>query len=138
MRPVYGIDLLIRGFAACRESLGRDARETANQLRLRIVGGGWQRPELERLAQTIGTGRRGDFTGPTPHESVPNEVAGAGHYVAASRAESFGVAVIEAAACGLPVVVSRIGGLPEVVADGDRDSSCLPRIQRRSPRRSCG
>ncbi|NQU86186.1 MAG: DNA recombination protein RmuC, partial [Mariniphaga sp.] len=38
-------------------------------------------------------------------------------YVAMSRSESFGVAILEASACQLPVVVSNIGGLPEVVQD---------------------
>jgi glycosyltransferase involved in cell wall biosynthesis len=40
-------------------------------------------------------------------------------YVALSRQESFGVAVIEAGAAGRPVVVSNVGGLPEVVRDGE-------------------
>jgi len=40
-------------------------------------------------------------------------------YVALSRldSESFGVAIIEASACGFPVIVSDVGGLPEVVKD---------------------
>ena len=39
-------------------------------------------------------------------------------YVAVSIKESFGVAVLEASACSKPVVVSNVGGLPEIVEDG--------------------
>ena len=39
-------------------------------------------------------------------------------YVAVSLQESFGVAVLEASACAKPVIVSNVGGLPEVVDDG--------------------
>jgi len=39
-------------------------------------------------------------------------------YAALSRRESFGVAVAEASACAIPVVATRVGGLPEVVRDG--------------------
>jgi glycosyltransferase involved in cell wall biosynthesis len=118
LRPVYGIDLLIRGFAACREKLAAEDRDTAARLRLRIVGGGWQRRDLERLAGQLGVADVTTFAGPVGHADVPKELRKLDIYVAASRAESFGVAVVEASSCGLPVVVSRVQGLPEVVVDG--------------------
>jgi glycosyltransferase involved in cell wall biosynthesis len=117
LRPVYGIDLLIRGFAACRERLARTDPPTAQRLRLRIVGGGWQRGALEKLARQLGIEQATAFIGPVPHSEAPAELRKLDIYVAASRAESFGVAVVEASACGLPVVVTRVGGLPEVVED---------------------
>jgi glycosyltransferase involved in cell wall biosynthesis len=60
------------------------------------------------------------FAGPVPHAEVPHWLHQMDIYVAASRldSESFGVAVLEASACALPVVVSDVGGLPEVVAHG--------------------
>ena len=58
--------------------------------------------------------------GAVPHKDVPRYLNQMDIYVAASRldSESFGVAVLEASACELPVVVSNAGGLPEVVEDG--------------------
>jgi glycosyltransferase involved in cell wall biosynthesis len=55
------------------------------------------------------------FSGAIEHQAVPAYLNHLNIYVAPSRVESFGVAVLEASACGVPVVVSRIGGLPEVV-----------------------
>lgn len=116
----YGIDTLIRAYRL----LAND-RELAAALpqgvRLRLVGGGDQRAELEALVRTLGVQDQVEFTGATPHSAVPRWLHGFDIYVAASRldSESFGVAVIEASACGLPVVVTRVGGLPEVVLEGE-------------------
>lgn len=114
LAPKYGIDTLLRAFALLLRS------PRADRLQLRIVGGGGQRAELERLAAQLGIRAQIDFIGPVPHDQVPDELRRFDVYAALSRAESesFGVAVIEASACGLPVVVSRIGGLPEVVEEG--------------------
>lgn len=104
----YGTDRLLEAFAR----IGKGG------LRLRIVGDGPQRAELERKAADLGIADAVDFVGPVPHAQVPAELEHMGVFLALSRSESFGVAVIEASACGLPVIVSDAGGLPEVVCDG--------------------
>jgi L-malate glycosyltransferase len=120
LRPKYGIDTLLGGFARCRSRLQAENRSFADRLRLRIVGEGPQRQELVQLAATLGIAEVTDFVGPVEHCGVPSELNRLDVYVAVSRmdSESFGVAVIEASACGRPVVVSDAGGLPEVVVDG--------------------
>jgi glycosyltransferase involved in cell wall biosynthesis len=106
----YGIDTLIDAFALLRQ------RASGEALRLRIVGDGPERAALESRAAALGGAV--EFVGPVPHDEVPQQLQLLDVYVAASRIESFGVAVIEASACGLPVVVSDAGGLPEAVEDG--------------------
>jgi L-malate glycosyltransferase len=116
LAPQYGIDLLLRAF----EGLRADADVMAAQpaLRLLIVGGGPQRTELEMLARVLGITAHCTFAGAVPHADVPQWLHRLDVYAAPSRFESFGVAIVEAGACGLPVVVSDAGGLPEVVRDG--------------------
>lgn len=108
----YGIDTLIRGFAAALRDPGFAALDPL----LRIAGAGEARAEYESLAQAIGQGRV-IFEGHVDHVDVPDMLRQFDIYVAVSRddSESFGVAIIEASACGLPVIVSDAGGLPEVV-----------------------
>lgn len=116
LAPTYGVDLLLQAFAG----LQADAELRAAQptLRLLVVGDGPQRAELEALAARLGLGTQVCFAGAVAHDEVPRWLHRIDVFVAPSRAESFGVAVVEAGACGLPVVVSGAGGLPEVVRDG--------------------
>jgi glycosyltransferase involved in cell wall biosynthesis len=115
--PKYGVDLLIRAFAAARHRLETSLPHVASKLRLWIVGGGSDRARLEALASGLGLDGVTTFVGSVPHQQVVTHLNSLDIYVAASRShsESFGVAVLEASACGLPVVVSDAGGLPEVV-----------------------
>ena len=120
LAPKYGVDLLLRAFAG----LVADAdvtRQLSDELRLLIVGDGPQRAELEALARELGIAPRAEFAGAVAHADVPAWLNRLDIYAAPSRldSESFGVAVIEASACALPVVVSDVGGLPEVVRDGE-------------------
>lgn len=111
----YGIDTLIRGFAAALEYPAFAALDPV----LHIAGAGEARDEYESLAQAVGQGRI-FFEGHVDHGHVPAILRRFDIYVAVSRddSESFGVAIIEASACGLPVIVSDAGGLPEVVEHG--------------------
>lgn len=110
----YGIDTLIRAFALARDTM------SGADLRLRIVGDGPERRALSDLAVSLGLVDSIDLIGRVSHEEVPDQLRALDVFVALSRSdsESFGVAVIEASACALPVVVSDAGGLPEVVLNG--------------------
>jgi glycosyltransferase involved in cell wall biosynthesis len=75
---------------------------------------------LEEAARTAGLAERVRFLGPVPHEELPRLLAVSDVLVATSFAsETFGIALVEAQACGVPVVASRFGGFPEVVRDGE-------------------
>lgn len=115
LAPKYGIDTLIRGFELALQDPAFRARDPE----LRIAGGGAARRDYEQLARSLGLQDHVHFYGQIRHADVPAMLSGFDIYAAISRddSESFGVAVIEASACGLPVLVSDAGGLPEVVED---------------------
>lgn len=117
MSHIYGIDLLIKSFALVYRKLLAVDIVTAKRLQLHIVGDGPQLNELQKLAVDEGINNITTFIGRVTHDKVPLELSKLDIYVALSRVESFGVAIIEAGATGKPVVVSDVGGLPEVVID---------------------
>lgn len=92
--------------------------------RLRLVGDGAGRAQFEQLVAERGLQSRVIFEGAQPHQRVAEMVREGAVSVLASRTgldgsqESFGLASIEAAAAGLPVIVTRHGGLPETVVEG--------------------
>ncbi|AFT69994.1 Glycosyl transferase group 1 [Alloalcanivorax dieselolei B5] len=113
----YGVDTLIRAFSLVYQRLMDEDPLLASRLRLRLVGDGNEKEYLMALAIELGVSEITDFVGRIPHSQVPKMLKSIDIYVALSRRESFGVAVLEAGAAGLPVVVSNVGGLPEVVID---------------------
>lgn len=111
LEPCYGIEYLIRAFSILRE------RNKSLPLKLLIVGGGSLESQLRHLVAQLGVANYTIFTGPIPHSEVVKYYNMMTVPVFVSLAESFGVAAIEAGACEKAVVVSRVGGLPEVVVD---------------------
>ena len=120
----YGIDILIRAFAIVNERIKKSSPIFAEKLRLVIVGGPPHiaaedhSSYLRELCTELRINDKVKFIGPVDHKEVPRWLNTFDIYSILSRRESFGVAVLEASACGLPVVVSDVGGLPEVVANG--------------------
>lgn len=117
LAPKYGVDLLLHAFAGLLAD--DEVRARSGGLHLLVVGDGPQCKELLTLAQQLGIADYTEFVGAVAHSDVPRWLNCLDIYAAPSRldSESFGVAVIEASACSLPVVVSNVGGLPEVVRD---------------------
>lgn len=113
LEHVYGVDRLIRAFALFdRNVAGARARK------LVIVGEGSERRKLQALAEELGVAHLTEFVGAVAYGDVPATLSHFSVFVALSRSESFGVAVLEASACAVPVIVSDVGGLTEVVVDG--------------------
>jgi phosphatidylinositol alpha-1,6-mannosyltransferase len=109
-----GHDLVIEALAGMRD---------VSRIRYVIVGDGEERPRLEALIRTHRLEPNVVFAGRVKADDLPMYYAAADLFVHPNRVdgsdfEGFGVVFLEAAACGLPVIAGRSGGVPEAVADG--------------------
>jgi N-acetyl-alpha-D-glucosaminyl L-malate synthase BshA len=92
--------------------------------RLVLIGDGPEREAVERRAAELGI--TGDVLFLGDQEYIGGILPEADVFLLPSEHESFGLAALEAMACGVPVVGSRIGGLPEVIVDGETGFLCSP------------
>ena len=110
---VYGQDILIRAFAGVVNELD------GLSLRLELTGSG---PDIEKFTALAGELRVEDkvkFTGYIPNDQIMDIHRGFDIEVYPTRVEeTFGVSVVEAMSCGVPCIVSKTGGLQDVVEDG--------------------
>jgi len=83
-----------------------------------MVGSGEPRSQLEELTGQLGLTRNISFLGAVEHRQVPNVLKNVDIFVMPSIREAFGVAAVEAQAMEIPVVATKVGGVPEVVKDG--------------------
>ncbi|MFT4864024.1 MAG: D-inositol-3-phosphate glycosyltransferase [Ilumatobacter sp.] len=115
IQALKGPDVAIRALA----SLGRPDAQLA------IVGGSSgrngdvQASEAHALVDELGLHDQVHFIEPKPHHILSTWYRAADIVLVPSRSESFGLVALEAAACGVPVVASAVGGLLSLVDDGE-------------------
>jgi L-malate glycosyltransferase len=100
----------------CVEILARVLRQVSNA-RLIMVGDGSERANIEHRARCLGVHDKCVFVGKQPN--IVDYLSAADVLLLPSQQESFGLAALEAMACEVPVVASRVGGIPEVISDGE-------------------
>jgi len=100
----------------CVEILARVVQKGIST-RLVMVGDGSERTNVEHRARCLGVFDKCVFVGKQPN--IVDYLSAADVLLLPSEQESFGLAALEAMACEVPVIASRVGGIPEVVTDGE-------------------
>ena len=111
LEPLKGLDNLFRAVASL---------ENSNSIRLNVVGGdenSEEKARLQALASRMKLNSSIRFIGKVSQEELPVHYNAADVCVLPSHYESFGLAALEAAACGRPVIASDVGGIPTIVLD---------------------
>lgn len=114
---VKGVDTLLRAFSLIAN--------VYPDVRLLQVGSGPDTTKLKLLADELGIAAQVDFLGAQPHTKVLVLMQNAEVFALASQAaadgtmEALGIVLNEASACGVPIVCTRHGGMPEAVLDGE-------------------
>jgi D-inositol-3-phosphate glycosyltransferase len=130
VEPLKGLDSLIEALAL----LVAQRPALREQVRLLLVGGepeehpaAWnsEQRRLDALRQHHGVAPLVRFAGAQPHADLPATYAAADLFVMPSHYESFGMAALEALACGTPVVAADVGGLRILIEHG-RSGALVP------------
>lgn len=100
----------------CVEIFAR-AKAEFPKVRLIMVGDGPERAAVKHRAKVLGVEEDMLFVG--KKSNIADYLGVSDIFLLPSELESFGLAALEAAACELPVIATRIGGIPEVVNDGE-------------------
>lgn len=105
-----GVDILIRAIAEVKKEIP--------DIRCRIAGDGPDRKKLEMLASFLGLTDIVTFLGTVPHASLAEQLRAADVFVRPARSEGMGNVFVEAAATGVPIIGTRVGGIPDIIEDG--------------------
>lgn len=119
IQPLKGPDVAVRALAELAARHGHD------DALLLVVGGAsgsegdTETERVHELVDELGLHDRVRFVAPQPHHILSTYYRASDVVLVPSRSESFGLVALEAAACGVPVVASAVGGLLSLVDDGE-------------------
>jgi len=119
--PEKGVDLAIKCLALLNN--------VNSKLKLEIFGTGSEEANLQGMIKKLDIQKYIHFHGLKKNNYVRSYLeknATQSIYLQPSRSEAFGQSIIEAMAAGLPVVATRVGGIPEIITDGENGLLCKP------------
>jgi glycosyltransferase involved in cell wall biosynthesis len=116
LEPVKNISRLFEAFKIFKDNLKKN--NISENYKLVIAGKrGWLAEEYKKMAQDFGIKKDVIFTGYVIGDELVSLFKGAEFFVMPSLYEGFGTTVLEAMACGLPVIVSDVSSIPEIADD---------------------
>jgi L-malate glycosyltransferase len=115
-RPIKRITDCIEVLARIRSAINGSGSQF--QVKLVMCGDGPEREGAEALAARLGVSGFVDFVGKQPQSEIRDYLSIADLFLLPSESESFGLSALEAMACEVPVIATRVGGVPEVVEEG--------------------
>lgn len=113
IRPVKGSDVLIEAMDHLVKQLGDTRAE------LWIIGSGEIEAQVRARTTALGLGDRVRFLGRQPHDAIPRWMSAMDIFCLPSRNEGCPNVILEALASGKPVVATRVGGIPELLTEGE-------------------
>ena len=119
LRPVKGVKYLIQAMDILIKKRA--------DLRLILVGDGPDRKALGKMTEDLGLNNYVTFIGKVPHEKVPEFMTASDIFVLPSLSEGFGSVNLEAFAAGVPIVATKVGGLPEIIKEGENGFLVAPK-----------
>ena len=104
------LDILLRAFSMVNQE----------NVYLRLVGGGesWEVEVVNNYIDKLDLGEKVHLLGRVDYDVLMELFLNSDIYLSTSLEEGFGIVFVEAMACGLPIVCTKVGGVPEVVPDG--------------------
>lgn len=110
LKAVKGVNYLLEAFAKLQEDKGKE-------IRLFLIGDGEEKDKLILLTKSLKIENKVFFFGRRPHSEIPLWLNIADIFVLPSISEGFPTIIPEAMMCGIPVLASNVGGIPEIMTD---------------------
>lgn len=111
LEKVKGIEYLIEAVKIFQPSI--------TNFKLIIIGDGTERNNLANLVHNLNLKDKIKFLGPIPNLKIPGYLIAADCSVVPSLKEGFGIVILEAMAAGLPVIGTKVGGIPDIIKNGE-------------------
>jgi L-malate glycosyltransferase len=83
--------------------------------RVIIIGSGQEEKNLKNLADSLGISEKVTFTGELSHEKIPSYMSASDVLFLLSKSEGLPGCIQEAMSCGIPVIASNVGGIPDII-----------------------